>query len=225
MLVMVLSAFPLSYFTPVITGSRSYSLLYHIHGLVFFAWIGLYAWQTHLVTTGRTGRHRELGLAGIAISTLMLPLGIALIIAGIHRRIREGIPNPYDNSFYNILDLATFVLLMIAGIAAVTRHVQWHRRFTYGAAVCLIGPAISRWFSGPWFFSVPPFPPVTDWAPNLTADLFLVALILYDRRTNGRLHPATVWMCLILPPIHLVTPFIAESAWWRTLAPTVSIFG
>lgn len=113
---------------------------------------------------------------------------------------------------------------MIASIAAVTRHIQWHRRFTFGAAVCLVGPSISRWYFGPWFFAVPPFPPLTDWAPNLTADLVLIELVLYDRRTIGRVHPATVGMWLTLFPIHLVTPFIAESTWWRTFAPTISAF-
>ena len=225
MLAMVLSAFPLSYFSPTLTGSRSFTPIYHIHGVVFFAWIGLYAWQTHLVASGRTARHRELGLAGIAISALMLPLGIMLAIAAIHRRIRAGNPHPYDNTLYNVLDLAAFTLLMIASIAAVTRHVQWHRRFTYGAAICLVGPAISRWFFGPWFIAVPSLPPITDWAPNLTADLFLVPLIYYDCRALGRVHPATLWLCFTLVPIHLLTPFVAASEGWRALAPAITKLG
>ncbi len=222
MLAMVLLAFPLSYFSPTLTGSRHFTPVYHIHGLVFFAWVGLYAWQTHLVATGRTARHRELGLAGVAISALMIPLGIILTIAAINRRIREGDAHPYDNTLYNVLDLASFAVLMIAGIVAVTRHVDWHRRFTFGAALALVGPAISRWFFGPWFIKVPAFAPLTDWAPNLTADLFFVALILHDRRTLGHIHPATRWLCLTLIPIHLLTPFAAESAWWRALAPIIT---
>lgn len=222
MLVMVLLAFPLSYFAPVLTGSRHFPPVYHIHGIVFFAWVGLYAWQTHLVATGRTARHREFGLAGIAISTLMVPLGIMLTIAAINRRMREGDPHPFDNTLYNVLDLGSFTVLMIASIAAVTRHVDWHRRFTFGAAVCLVGPAISRWFFGPWFIKVQSFSPLTDWAPNLCADVFFVALILHDRRALGRIHPATIWMCLTLIPLHLMTPFVSVTDWWRHLAPVIT---
>lgn len=91
---LMLSAFPLSYFAPTVTGSKHFSIVHHLHGVVFFAWMGLYAWQNHLVATGRTGRHRELGLAGIAISALMLPLGVMLMIAAIRRRQLAGDPHP-----------------------------------------------------------------------------------------------------------------------------------
>ena len=83
MLAMVLLAFPFTYFAPVVSGSRHFLPVYHIHGLLFFGWIGLFAWQTHLVASGRTARHRELGLAGIAISALMVPLGVILAIEAV----------------------------------------------------------------------------------------------------------------------------------------------
>ena len=225
MLALTLSAFPLSYFSPVVTGAKHFPPIYHIHGIVFFGWIGLYAWQTHLVATARTARHRELGLAGIAISTLLIPLGLLLTIAAIQRRIRRGDSHPFDYALYNVFDIACFAMLMIASIAAVTRHVDWHRRFAYGAALCLVGPAISRWFSGPWFVTPPYTPPLSDLAPYFAADLFYIALILYDRRKLGRIHPATLWMCLTVIPLQVLTPFAAESEWWRALAPVLIKLG
>lgn len=225
MAAMVLIAFPLTYFGPVMTGAKHFSPVHHIHGIVFFAWIGLYAWQTHLVATGRTARHRELGLAGIAISALMVPLGVVLMIAAVQRRMKEGDPHPYDNMLYNVADLSSFTVLMVASIAAVTRHADWHRRFSFGAAICLVGPAISRWFYGPWLIKVPEAPPLTDFAPNLIADLFLIALLVHDRRTLGRIHPATLWLCLALFPLTLLTPFGTQSEWWRALAPALTKLG
>ena len=216
---LMLSAFPLSYFAPTVTGSKHFSIVHHLHGVVFFAWMGLYAWQNHLVATGRTGRHRELGLAGIAISALMLPLGVMLMIAAIRRRQLAGDPHPFDYAFYNTVDLGTFTVLVTLGIAAVTRHVDWHRRFMFGAAICLLGPAISRWFFGPWFLTVREIPPLTDWAPNLVAQLFFLALIRFDRRTLGRIHPATLWLCATLVPLNLLSPLVANSSWWRAVAP------
>ena len=216
MLACVLLAFPLTYYRPLATGSRHFPPFYHIHGAAFFAWIGLYAWQAHLAAKGRIVRHRELGLAGIALSALLVPLGIVMAIAAIRRRMAQGDPHPFDFTLYNIVDIATFSLMMIAAIASVTRRPDWHRRFAFAAALCLVGPAISRWFL--------PFPeafPWTDMAPNLLADLMLVALAVHDRRALGRLHPATLWAMVALVPIHIAEPWIAGSAWWRGVAPAL----
>jgi hypothetical protein len=225
MLVMVLLAFPFTYFGPVVAQTQVFSPVHHIHGALFFAWIGLYAWQTRLVATGRTARHRELGLAGIAISAMMLPLGIILAIKAIERRMAEGDAHPFDFTIYNIVDITTFTLMMVAGIACVTRSIDWHRRFMFGAALSLVGPAVSRWFLPSWFVTIPQWSPWTDMAPNLTADLFLIALACHDVRTLGRVHPATWIVVLTLVPIHVLTPFIAGTDAWRAIAPALLRLG
>lgn len=216
MLAMVLVSFPATYFAPVLTGSARFAPIFHIHGMAFFAWIGLYAWQTHLIASGRVARHRELGLWGLALSGLMVGLGWALAIAAIQRRIANGEAHPFDNALYNVIDISSFTILMAASIASVTRHIDWHRRFTLAAAVALVGPAISRWF---YATPLPPLPPFTDFAPNIIADLFLVALAVHDRRTLGRIHPVTLICLIVMVPIHLLTPFAVSSAWWRAIAP------
>ncbi|MFO0915138.1 MAG: hypothetical protein U0795_19410 [Pirellulales bacterium] len=75
MAIIVVLSFPLTYFHPVATGSRKFDTLHHLHGLAYFAWIGLYLWQTLLVARGQIARHREIGLAGFALTGLMVPLG------------------------------------------------------------------------------------------------------------------------------------------------------
>lgn len=217
MLALTLISFTLTYYTPLVTGSRHFPPIYHIHGLAFFGWIFLYAWQTHLVAEGKPARHREFGLAGIALSALMVPLGVALAIAAVHRRAAMGNPHPLDFTLYNVVDITSFAVLMTASIASVTRHIEWHRRFTFAAATALLGPATSRLF-------LPPFPeifPLTDFACNLLADLFLVALAFHDRKTIGRIHPATLWCLCVMVPIHLLTPFATTSGWWRAVAPAI----
>lgn len=214
MLGCVLLSFPFTYFGPILTGSQHFPPFYHIHGTAFFAWIGLYAWQTHLVASGRTARHREFGLAGIALSALMVPLGIVMAIAAIRHRMATGDAHPFDVTIYNIVDITAFAAFMIAAIASVTRHPDWHRRFTFAAALCLVGPAISR-----WILPLPYVFPISDMAPNLLADLFLIPLAVHDRRKLGRIHPATLWAAAVLVPIHVVEPWIQGSAAWRAIAP------
>jgi hypothetical protein len=214
MLAMVIVSFPFTYFGPAISGANYFTPVYHIHGAAYFGWIILYAWQTHLVAEGKPARHREYGLGGIALSALMVPLGVILLVAAIKRRMAAGNPHPFDVTLYNVVDIASFAVLMTLSIASVTRYIEWHRRFTFAAAIALVGPAISR-----WFLTIPPLVPLTDFGPNIIADLFLVALILHDRRTLGRIHPATLWVTAVLVPIHLLTPFATGTAWWRGIGP------
>ena len=216
MLALVLASFSFTYFGPMVTGSRHFSIVLHLHGAAYFAWMLLYAWQARLVATGRVAKHREWGLAGIALSAIMVPLGVALAIAAARQRSAAGNPHPFDFTLFNVVDLVTFAMLMSAAIAAVTRHPQWHRRFAFGAALCLVGPSLSRWLR-----VIPEALPWTDLLPNLSADLFLVALVLHDRRVLGRVHPATWWVVAALVPIHVATPFLYQSEWWRALGPGI----
>lgn len=214
MLACVLLSFPLTFYWPLVTGSRRFGALFFVHGAAFFSWMFLYAYQTHLVANRRTARHRELGLAGIALSTLMVPLGIAAAMVAAQHRLETGDPEPFAFTLYNMVDIGLFATLMTASFASVTRHIEWHRRFTYGAALCLVGPAISR-----WFLPFPPLPPFTDFGPNILADLFLIPLFWHDRRTLGRIHPATIWVTAILVPIHFIEPAFTTSAAWKAIAP------
>lgn len=219
MLALVLASFSFTYFGPIASGSRRFSIMLHIHGVAYFAWIFLYVWQTRLVATGKVARHREFGLAGIALSAVMVPLGIALAIEAVRRRQATGNPFPFDFTLFNVVDIVTFAVLMTASIASVTRHLDWHRRFTFGAALCLVGPSLSRWLQ-----VMPQAAPWTDLLPNLGADLFLIALALYDRRASGRVHPATLWVIAALVPVHIATPFLIDSAWWRAIGPGIMAF-
>lgn len=215
-LALVLASFSFTYIFPVATRSEHFSIVFHIHAAAFFGWVLLYAWQTRLVAANRVARHREWGLAGIALSAMMVPLGIALAIAAARRRVTNGNPHPFDTTLFNVVDLATFAILMTAGIVAVTRHPKWHRRFTFGAALCLLGPALSR-----WLLFIPEMAPWTDLLPNLAADLFLIALVAHDRATLGRVHAATWGVIALLVPLHVVTPFLISSEWWRSIGPNI----
>jgi len=215
MLALVVASFSFTYFYPVATGA-GFAPIFHIHAVVFFGWMLLYAYQTQMVAAGRVARHREWGLAGIALSSLMLPLGVALMIAAARRRMLAGNPYPFDNSLFNIADIASFAILMTASIAAVTRHADWHRRLTFGAALALVGPALSR-----WLVFVPQTPPWSDMLPNLGAEIFLVALAVHDWRTIGRVHPATWCIAAVLVPLAVAVPMLITSDWWRGMGPMV----
>lgn len=219
MAVLALSSFPLTYFVPLATGTHQFVALHHIHGAMYFAWLGLYVWQTGLAASGKIARHREIGLAGLAVTGMLIPLGWWMALYAARARIERGAPQPFAFTFYNLVDVALFTLAMTGAIASVSRHVEWHRRFNYAAALCLVGPAISR-----WFIPLPVWSPVTDFGPNILADLFLIPLALHDYRQSGRIHPATIVVTAAMVPLHLVSPWIASSEWWALVAPGILKF-
>lgn len=216
MLACVILSFPLTYYWPVMSGRRTFAPLVHLHGAVFFAWMFLYVWQTRLVATGRTALHREIGLSGIALSTLLVTLGIAAAIHAAQGRSRHGDPLPFAVTFFNLMDMVLFTTFMTASIAAVIRHREWHRRLTYAAAVCLLAPAMARWTVP--YLSIPPFSIVAPYIPDY---VFLGALAVHDRRTLGGIHPATLVAAVIMVPVRVVSPWIAFGHTWNAVAPRI----
>ncbi len=217
---LIVLSFPFTYFMPLATGSKSFTLLRHLHGLVFFGWTGLFVWQSWLVQRGRMRLHRELGLLGAALVGAMVPLGLWLAVVAIGDRMAKGNPLPFEFSIYNLLDIAAFALLIGFAIQQATRRIEWHRRLVYVAMLSLLGPAASRWFlliPLPW-----PYP---DMTPNLFADLFLFPLAFHDRKVLGKIHPATLWAGAVFVPLHIAEPFIGRSDWWNAIAPALFGFG
>jgi len=214
MLACVILAFLQTYFVPLATGTGQFIWLRHLHGLAFFAFMGLYVWQSQLVAAGKVVKHRSIGLFGLALAGAMVPLGFWMFLTSTHERVAAGQPDPYYFSFFSLFDITSFAALIAAAVATAMKRTDWHKRYMYAAAIALIGPAISR-----WFLLLPMLPPWTDMAPNLLADLLFIPLALHDRKTLGRIHPATLISAVAIVPIHMLDPFIAASAWWKAVGP------
>lgn len=215
---LVILSFPLTYFIPLATGSKRFTLLRHLHGLAFFSWIILYVIQTQLVRFGKVRLHRELGIVSVALAGAMLPLGLWQAVTSAGERQGAGSATPFEFSLYNLVDILVFSIAFGWAIYEATRRIEWHRRLMFVAALNLFGPAFSR-----WILKVPIGFPWSDMGPNLVADALLIALALHDRRKMGHVHPVTIWAALLLVPLHAVEPLIARSAWWNMVAP--GLFG
>jgi hypothetical protein len=219
--VLIVLSFPLTYFIPLTTGTKQFSLLRHLHGLVFFTWTVLIAVQPWLVRSGRIKLHREVGLLGAALAGAMVPLGLWLATVAIADRIGQKFALPFEFALYNLVDITLFALTIGWAIHQATRRIEWHRRLVFVSMLMLLGPAWSRlWYefaSLPW--------PWIDLAPNVSADLLLFVLAWHDRRELGRIHPVTLGAIALLIPFHTVEPLIARSGWWNAVAPALFGFG
>jgi hypothetical protein len=218
--VLIVLSFPQTYFLPLATGAKSFRLVRHLHGLTFFGFTALFVWQAWLARRRRIARHREWGVLGAALAGMMLVFGFWLAEVAIEDRIGQKFAAPFEFAIYNLVDISLFCGLIGWSIREAFHRVEWHRRLAFAAMLNLLGPAWSRWvlqmpFGYPWL----------DMTPNLLADLGLAILAVHDRRTIGRVHPATIVAAALMVPLHVVEPFAARSAWWSALAPHLFGFG
>src|SRR6185295_3743906 len=74
-----------TYWAPMTKGTFQAAPAYHLHGLIFFSWTLYFIFQTWLVASGQTTRHRSVGLIGISLATAMIFFGILISILSVRR--------------------------------------------------------------------------------------------------------------------------------------------
>ncbi len=182
--------------------------VFAIHGLVFTAWVLLFVVQTALVAARRTPVHRRVGVIGGVIAALMLVTGyIAAITAA--RRGFATVPVP-PLVFFAVpfFDLVAFTGLVGAGLY-LRRRPAAHKRLMLLSIVAVLTAAIAR------------LPHVLAFGPlaffGLT-DVLVVATMVYDRVTLGRVHPATLWGGLFLVASQVIRLKIMGTDAWLAFA-------
>ena len=80
-----------TYWLPMMRGRLDLAPILHLHAAFFYGWTLLHMRQTWLVSAGQSARHRELGMAGVALGTGMLFAGIGAAIHSIKRMDADGL--------------------------------------------------------------------------------------------------------------------------------------
>jgi hypothetical protein len=189
-LLTVFAGFAPSYYLKAITGAPGVSgapvisPLLHVHGLVFTSWIVLFLVQTRLIAARRIGLHRRLGVATVVLAAAMVVVGFAAAVDAARRgSTPAGGPPPLVFMAIPMADLAIFSTLVAAGVW-FRRRPDVHKRLMLSSTISILTPAIARLpgvlMAGPLaFFAL--------------TDLFVVACLVYDKVTRGRVHPAFWW--------------------------------
>lgn len=187
------------------------SALMIVHGVVFTAWFLLLATQTALVAGNRRDIHRRLGVGGAVVATAMLVLGVALAVDALRRGFAPpGVPSPAAFFAIPIFDMLLFPILVGAALVLRARP-DYHKRLMILASIAIVDASIARW---PWHLVSQGGPPVFFGL----ADLFIVALLLYDLASRRRVHPATLWggaLLILSQPLRLI---LSATPGWQHFA-------
>lgn len=156
----------------------------HLHGVAMLGWLALLIVQPTLVSRDNLALHRRLGWAGAALAIFITCLGIFTGVASlVLNRFPPFFTPPY---FLALTTVEALVFGLMVWVAVRRRHTTaWHRRLMVGATIVILEPALGR---------VLPLPLMIGWSdiPIGLIQLGVVGIIaLYDRRTLGRVHPAT----------------------------------
>jgi hypothetical protein len=188
-LVTALVGFGRTYFLKAAFHTPALTPLMHGHGIVGTAWLVLLVAQTSLVSAGRVGVHMKLGIAGALVAAAFVPLGILVPL----EMARHGAVTP-GRSVFLIFPLTQS--LMFGGIVGAAlwhrrRRPELHKRLMLVGTAVMITPALARLIL---FVPVGPRPVVA----LVLSMAFVVAGMIHDWRTRGRVHRLYVWATMAI---------------------------
>ncbi|HUO68287.1 MAG TPA: hypothetical protein VMV37_12160, partial [Gammaproteobacteria bacterium] len=141
----VLVGFSRTYFLRPYFDATPLDTAFHVHGLVFSAWIVLFVAQTSLVAAGRSSVHRKLGWVGACLAALMVAVALNAAVHGAHRDIAAGYEIESLRFFTTpVLAMAMFASLVALAVTARGRP-ETHKRLMLLATLSLLDAAVARW--------------------------------------------------------------------------------
>lgn len=187
LLLIVLIGFGRTFYLRRLFIAHPLPLVLVLHGIALTAWYGLVALQGMLVLKGNRTWHRR-------IAWLAAPAIVAVVVSGIQVNLNVALQitsaESPENMFVwgNFMSLASFLILVGAGVKLRHRFVA-HHRMIFFASLAIVGPACAR-------FAFWPVIGLGLSAAPLFAIVGMVALLLlaisYDVAVFRRVQPATL---------------------------------
>jgi hypothetical protein len=209
----VLVGFSRTYFLRPYFDTTPLDAAFHVHGLVFSAWIALFVAQTSLVAAGRTSLHRKLGWAGACLAASMVVVALNAAVHGAHRDIAAGYEIESLRFFTTpLLAMVMFASLVALAVAARSR-LETHKRLMLLATLSLLDAAVARW-------------PVRGIADSTLAqyaitDAFIAAGMLYDFASRRSVSRVYVWGGAAIVVEQWARDALGATAVWQSLAAKI----
>jgi uncharacterized membrane protein YozB (DUF420 family) len=169
-------------------GTRTYSLIVHVHALIFVGWLVLLTAQVLLIRSQRVDLHRRMGLAAAWLIPVMVIIALATAWTVQQQNERLGIHHSQFISI-NLTDMLGFATLAGMGIM-LRRDSSAHKRLMLLSTLYLSTAGFARL----WILTLGQGGTDSFWgfflAYNLGGDILIAMVGAYDLVTRGRLHPA-----------------------------------
>ena len=223
-----------TFWIPMAQGLRENIAIIAMHATLFYAWTFFFMYQTWLVASGNTARHRNVGLIGISLATTMIIFGTLAAINSSQRAI--AMHQAAAGEAFMIVPMSAlfiFAVLLTGALYNISRP-EWHKRLMLCASAMLLDAAIARPFvyfivmggHPPPFqgtiglagFHMPPPPVAGLLPPALAALLFVVAGMVHDWRSNGKVHPAYWWGGGFALAVQILKVPFSNSELWHGIA-------
>jgi hypothetical protein len=207
----VLAGFGPTYYLRFLSGGPAatitggpFTFVVHAHGALFTTWVALFIVQTGLVARRRVAVHRRLGLAVAVVALLMVVAGT---LTAIQTAARGAAPPGVDPLAFLAIPLFDMVLFsgFVSAALLLRRNKEAHKRLMLLAYISIVVAAVAR------LPGVLPLGPLAFFGLTF---VFVIAAILYDAASRGRVHPAYLWgggLFAVSVPVRLAVS--GTSAW------------
>ena len=225
-LAIALLGFAPTYWIALARGTFDMPPLAHAHAFLFYGWLLMFWRQASLAASNRNATHRKWGVAGAVLVAAMLVVGIGMAVQGIRLGDAAG-AGPAARVFSIVPVSAVLLFAGLVGAALLNiRNPETHKRLMLCATASLLQPAIGRMFLlviAPGAPIAPP-PVFVTVLPGILADLMIVAGMIHDRRTRGRVHKAYwIGLACVLAVQVLRVPLSTTGA-WKFVASALVVF-
>lgn len=200
----ILGGFGRTYVIPLARHTFSAPWFVHVHGALFFAWVGLLAAQAALAASRRMALHLRLGQLAFGLIPLMVASGVVVSFWASARDLKTGDADGVVAFFFGeLMDIALFGSFATLALL-LRRRAQAHKRLILLGTLAILGAALGR---------IPELSVISPYVPAL----LLLAIAWYDVRTRSSVHTATLWGGLgLLVGIH-TEPVIGATSWWLSV--------
>lgn len=159
------------------------TLLMHLHGLVFSAWLATFVIQTRLIAANNVQAHMRLGIAGLVIAALVVIVGLATVFMSASApRLRGGGLPSHQFVFVPFFIIVVFPSLVTAAVL-LRRKPALHKRLMTMAMIVVLPPATARLIAlagqQEHFLLL----------QTLSTALFVLWCVIADWRKYGKVHP------------------------------------
>jgi hypothetical protein len=189
-------------------------VILHVHATVYVLWLALVTLQILWVEMGKLRRHKQLGWLTVAVSVLMVPLGLA---AAMVDQVRQVTHPDYAPQFLALEfeEMITFSVFMIAGVI-FRRNPAAHKRLMLLSAVAISDAGFARI----WLIGIKmEIPGLFGWWLQYFWGIFLIliAMAAWDLWRWRRIHPAVLFGAAFLWTGEIITTILNFSPTWREM--------